>query len=377
MEHLPTEIIRGVCGALCGHCNALANLRLTSSRLRAIAQPFLYHSIFVRQRKILGLISIFDTFISRPDLAAAVRHLVLDTWCGTEPVSDEVLSRLMHQLLRQNPHIEFPALMASSQDASGLLPSVDGPFAPSLPALRKVVLDYSDIGHGFDFLNVTRCCNISCTLSLQNVTFLILTYCYISTNDMSRLLSSCGKLDTFAYESVSEARFDMIGDEDGDDDEDGLSANELVHVLEEQGHSSTLRRLSLDYSEDVRDDIAMIDSLVNFSQLQELWLRHVVLRLPETVPADAPAGVLPASLGEIGLYSRRPENAAIDGLGFIAAQAPNGFSPRLEKLTFDYGDDNWCLNDGEEKDSRRGFQELNIVFSTRADYVINDWIRQR
>ncbi|KAI0481888.1 hypothetical protein F4859DRAFT_476353 [Xylaria cf. heliscus] len=413
MEQLPTEIIREVCGAICRHCTepldlcslhpnlralfsrgsglqALANLCLTSSRMRAIAQPFLYHRLSVYDSHITHSESLLTILMSRPDLGRAAKHLLLGDARGEgETVVDEEIwprsSRpqmqaglgipddwielfepqqlLMHQILVHAPRIEVLALQPSSLDAWVVLPPYGDPIMQPLPALRKLVLDLRDGQIGYDLssmdslvslavnidtLIARKCIAVSCPLSLHNVTSLVLGACWISTDCMSRLLSSCGKLNTFAY-GVGPFMLD-----------EGIPANVLVRILEEQGHGRTLRRLSLGYSENLQEP--PIDSLASFSQLQELWLEYVVIEWPEDVPPNAPAGVLPASLREIGLYDRFGGMAS--ALGNVAAEASNGFLPALKKIAFHYAHDVPLGNLG------RRFQQLDIACSY---HYIGQW----
>ncbi|KAI1754148.1 hypothetical protein F4782DRAFT_44270 [Xylaria castorea] len=216
-----------------------------------------------------------------------------------------------------------------------LLPSIDDPVTRSLTTLRKVKLmcnhrinyefDLSKMTSIFshaanvDTLTIFRCWGVSCTPSLQNVTCLIPQDCTVSTRCMSRLLSSCRKLNTFAYHSEVAT----------DDYEDAISANELVWILGQQGHSRTLRISSLDYTESFHESI---DSLIGFSQLHTLWLWSVYFGPLGAAPKNPQAELLPASLEEIGLYNRRRRACSLvkgnrSTMEWIADQSSNGFFP--------------------------------------------------
>ncbi|KAJ2991727.1 hypothetical protein NUW58_g2416 [Xylaria curta] len=415
MENLPTEIIREVCGSFCLHCTeppdprflfmhpgvrerqALAKLCLTSSKLRAIAQPLLYHRIFISERQKSLSIPLLNTLISRPDLAQAVRHLTITDMCTERNIIDDaVLSRLtlaarqrglplsddwiedhdlqphslMQQLLLQVPHVELVAFLSLSYQIWDLLGSVDS-ATRSLPTLRKVVLDCYDTEMGYDLSIVTslfslapnlnklslfQCCSVSNTLSLRNVTCLALEASWISADDMSRLLSSCGKLDTFVYDGSA----DMISD-----GAPRVSANGLVRMLEEQGHSRTLRRLSLNFfttSSEAREDV---NSLAGFPQLHELSLEYVLLRWPQATPTNAQAGILPASVEGINLHGLAEE--LNDILELVVAQASNGLCPGLKRIAFNIpsGD-----NDATLGNLRRRFQDLGISCLSRRNWPV-------
>ncbi|TGJ85431.1 hypothetical protein E0Z10_g3310 [Xylaria hypoxylon] len=422
MEQLPTELIGEVCGALCPHCKehrdegivydfmfsgtwqrqALVNLCLTSSKLRAIAQPFLYHRITIPNGETTHIVSLLDTLISRPDLARATKHIITPSRSDDVTINDEVLSRLtqaarrtglrlpddwaediaclpdrlMQQLILQVPHIELVAFLSVGLEPWDLLQSVD-PFTRSLPALRKVVLDYWDTESGYDLsdmaslfslatnvnrLSLYRCCDILGTLPLQNVTCLILGTCWIPADDMSRLLSSCGKLNTFAYDGSA---YDV------GEGNNGISANQLVHMLREQGHSGTLRRLYLDYSLGFQGEPESINSLDGFSQLQELYLGSVFIRWLEAVAADGSGGVLPASLKEIGLYG--PSESMRVTLIWVVAQASEGFFPRLKRIRSDYGNGGDGGDDGAQGHLRPGLDHSGITYSGRGVDPIVGW----
>ncbi|KAI8951643.1 hypothetical protein F4801DRAFT_543869 [Xylaria longipes] len=239
-----------------------------------------------------------------------------------------------------------------------LPPLQQGPLRSKSPdRQRKMAPEETDasLGQSLPYIfKAAMCTGVSCTLSLQNVTCLTLLYCSISTNDMNRLLLSCGTLDTFIYGNADLTH----------DDEEGISANELVRILGEHGHSRTLRRLALDY--EIKPDLAAqgVGSLVGFHQLQDLWLWSVFMftRWPEVVSSNAPVGVLPASLREIGLDD---DPAFINyTLEQFAAQASNGFVPGLNRLTIkDWG---WYNSGGSYNDMaliklRRIFQQFNIA----------------
>ncbi|KAK4121672.1 hypothetical protein N657DRAFT_692182 [Parathielavia appendiculata] len=125
MEALPTELIHHICTHLCDHCQlpgsfphaeswgvrrrkaALANLSAASSRLRAIAQPLLFHYFatgnmaphgywpdeshaeltleFAERAKKLPLI--IRSAIQRPDLAAKVKALQLVEFGATTAIA--------------------------------------------------------------------------------------------------------------------------------------------------------------------------------------------------------------------------------------------------------------------------------------------------
>ncbi|KAI0542145.1 hypothetical protein GGR58DRAFT_454166 [Xylaria digitata] len=433
MERLPTEIIREVCGLLCRHCQeprnqintfdftrgeqqgrrALSNLCLTSSRLREIAQQFLYHRLSIRGNGgTVYMIPLLDTLISRPDLAQAAKQLILvDPDCeeetaneevlSQETISDEVLSRLtqaarqaglplpdgwqtglplpddwiedlslqrdylMQQLLVQLPHIELAAFLSLSCYGWGLLSSVD-PVTRSLPALRTVMLgrrrgaeaafNLSKIASLFSLatdlerLSLYRCCAVSRAITLRNITHLTLKGCWVSINDMVRLLSACGELDTFIYEGSEKLANQGVG---------GISVNEITCILEEQGHSRKLRRLCLDYTE-IDQRTNFVESLVGFSQLQEFWVGCLYISWPEDVSI-----VLPSSLRVIGYSSEFQQNSLSLGRR-IADRVDGGFFPNLKQVTSNCPD--IVL--------RHEFRALGIVYSGcfNTDHPTEKWV---
>ncbi|KAI0855124.1 hypothetical protein F4860DRAFT_497230 [Xylaria cubensis] len=236
----------------------------------------------------------------------------------------------MQQLLVQFPRIEVLWVEPWPTRTWDLFLFVDDPVTQSLPALRKVQIHYPhswgtvdlstvtslfSLGANIDTLAISYCNRVSCTLSLQNVTCLILERCYFTACCMSKLLSSCGKLDTFAYLFTKGQ----------------VSANELVCLLEEQGHNRTLRRLSFSYKT-VQE---YTSSLVSFSQLQILRLCFGVW--PETMPEELRAEWLPPSLEDIAV-SEGCKGLFFSGhewLKWIRAKNSSGFFPRLRKLKID------------------------------------------
>ncbi|KAI0549331.1 hypothetical protein F4679DRAFT_274338 [Xylaria curta] len=380
MERLPTEIIIEICSSLCYHCRpcpdnkflllapALLNLCLTSSRLRAIAQPILYHHIHIDHNG-KSCTDLLNTIIDRPDLARAVRWLIVSDsldedeeetmkdlvfrdWSGAE-------NSVVQQLLVQIPLVEVLWVGSQAPEAWGLRFFVDGPDTQSLPTLRTVRIAHWDRYSGFDpstmtdlFLLATNINslairygrNLSCMLPIQNVTCLILEECTFSTRRMRWFLLSCGKLDTFAYHGT------FYKSDDGE-----ISTNELVKLLEELGHSRTLRRLSLQYY--VLQE--RICSLASFAQLQILQLNSWIFR--ETMCEGLPAEWLPPSLEEIGLYDDYLHEECIE---WISAKASSGFFHRLRKITLDR------LEGIKEK-----FQHLNITCLKSKRFEIGEWLR--
>ncbi|KAI1739795.1 hypothetical protein F4680DRAFT_421564 [Xylaria scruposa] len=369
MERLPTEIIGQICGALCHHCrpcpdeknlrlaatgssrHALLNLCLTSSRLRAIAQPVLYHHIYIWDEDEERCTYLLHTIFARPDLGRAVRYLIIaedaqgKEWTGPDPGDwwrTGGADRFVQRLLVRVPRIEVLWIQPWAPKTWDFL--VNNRYTQSLPALRRVHVEYNNdcdlsgmtslfsLATNIDSLAIRYCQGLSCTLSLQNVTCLILNGCLFSPPCMRRLLSSCGKLDTFAYrdEQFDEVVLDVL-----------ISPYELIGLLEEQGHNFTLRRLYIccnNYKEHVR-------SLVSFSRLQILRLNFWTW--PKTISEDLQAEWLPPSLEEIGLCDlgrnqqctpeardswRHP--SFVEWIEWISAKASSGFFPRLKKTCF-------------------------------------------
>lgn len=190
----------------------MVNLCLTSSKLRAIAQPVLYHNIYIHDGRVVYSIPLLNTLISRPDLARAVRRLSLTRGAAihSEVLSpSEALSRptqaarqvgvrlpghdwmkklglqsgyFREQILLRVPHIEALALVSFSWNACDLFFSVDHQTTLSLPALRRLVLDDNHGWEGYDLSTMKIFCSIvanidtlvvcslfsiSCTPSLQ------------------------------------------------------------------------------------------------------------------------------------------------------------------------------------------------------------------
>ncbi|KAI0548123.1 hypothetical protein F4679DRAFT_552037 [Xylaria curta] len=380
MERLPTELIVEICSYLCPHCcpcpdaenllhaattssrSALLNLCLTSSRLRAIAQPILYHHIHILNENVKSCEDLLNTMIHRPDLARAVRYLIrtrfaprLDHRDGPRPDVWRIREgehNVFQQLLVRVPRIEVLSIELSSSYGLCLNPFEDLDTQP-LSALRTVKIAHWRAYHGCDlsfsmddFFPLAANINslvlrfydrVSTTLSLQNVTCLILEKCNLEINCLRRLLSSCGKLDTFAYDGVLSPR-------------SGLSPDDVVPLLEEQGHNLTLRRLCLCCCDNKEGD----DLLVSFSQLQILRLRFE--EWWGVRGEDLQVEWLPPSLEEIALYDQdlsQGMNWIIEWkLEWISARASSGFFPRLKKIE---------LNDLGPEAAQEKFPHLNIT----------------
>ena len=382
MYRLPPEIIREKCTNLCCHCyettvrsvteslldqhrhrqgkKALFNLCLTTSWLCDIARPVLYHRLFFNPSTENRVVPALKTLIALPGLAKNVKHLGLggiffdrnsmisDEDCDfieqaalaegislpywyPDPVDANVIPQVMTAFFVLHvPSVSAMYLGGNPDDlfddtlAANLTPS-------SLSQLRTLVLCALYLGGCEPILHPSSnlsclywtCCGsfISKTLSISNISKLILANGSLSLEDLNLLLSSFKNL-----KQVSSAY------ERGDGLATGI--NDVVRALRQNGHDKTLHTLGLSKCLNSRQNHSPhgITTLENFSHLQHISLGADIINQSADGAMTEFSTSLSPSMVSI-TFSGEAENIIGDLHGITEIKI-RGKLPELRSFTF-------------------------------------------
>ena len=382
MHRLPNEILEAIFAHFCCHCieetesslndspsedpsrqegkTTLANLCLVTSRLRAIAQPVLYHRISLRWNNTDKLVSLLRIMISRPEIASSVKQLVFDmlrdpdisyadgnlctqaALMGGHSLPDdwylrkeyewpqELSLQLVSELLTRLPCVEAMRLTITLfQSSTASFPVVRS--IPSLPRLRTLMLDCHHRRHGrfhladmsalfqmacnLDYLCISYCRDVSTQLPLNSITHMRLVHSRFSFADMDRLLSSCRRLKVFSYSPIETG--------------EAVRSNEVLSLLKRHGHDKTLSTLVLDHMGWCPSS-RRINSMSGFSNLKSLELgRFTVICSSNGIPSTF-ATSLPICL-ECFVF-KDPGDYILGDLYAIRDLKSQGQLPRLKDI---------------------------------------------
>ncbi|KAK0657027.1 hypothetical protein B0T16DRAFT_50815 [Cercophora newfieldiana] len=360
LDQLPVELIQQICSLLCPHClgsdadwfkpltfeaedrikireghHALAALCRTSGYLRSVAESYLHHFIYQWKATELSLASTTQALTSRPYLGQAVKTVEIrgdrvgclsrafashfeDVAAGyhvklpegwAESDDPKVRSSVILQLLLLHicgaKDVSFTLRLCADFD---ILEAVQAAAANSgneascfLPKLHRLAVYFcgpteSRLGLLAPLLRLapnlsTLClqgaqaCETGRGMRLAGVTILNLDMCNFNPDALAGLIGSCSRLE------VLNMKWDTRGPIAN---KYGLQPHHVLGSL--QKHKESLRSLSMDV---IRSDpwCPPADlSLVNFSNLESLWINFNELRASDENGWSAAAFFLPRLL---------------------------------------------------------------------------------
>ncbi|KAJ9139212.1 Glycoside hydrolase family 61 protein [Pleurostoma richardsiae] len=351
----------------------LLSLCRTARRLRDIAQPLLYHRYYSARLRHKDLVLFLRTIVERPDLAYHVRtaHIAIIEYrmfnssnsaipapmkasfgrVGvTVPEGIDIGNRYaVYQAMAQLIVAQLPRV----QDLDLVLSSYESPtenvfwvfdqLADAEPRkvtfyhLRNIRFHGEQAQEDISLRSLSRFLSLapnlqrlltaycygdsrlSGTLPLANVVDLRLNLTRHTLGQLQPILSSCGPLQKFAYES------------DRDSEGDEVSPRQLAAAL--LHHRDTLRWLELRFSGDVAEG-EEIESLKAFSQLETLRIDVAGFGSPNRLPPDDNSllvNALPGSIQDLAILDIIQE----EGRHILEIAKKRSLFPELHRVGVD------------------------------------------